>query len=74
MAQDIIGGTMLNKLTEMSLTFRGLIVILIIGVAGFGIYRYREMPVDAFPDISPIMVSTRVMQQRMHILLINVHT
>ena len=47
---------MINKLIEASLGLRGLIIIGIIGVIGFGVYQYSKMPVDAFPDISPIMV------------------
>lgn len=47
---------MLDFITETSLKFRGLIVTVIIGVVAFGIYQYTRMPVDAFPDISPVMV------------------
>jgi cobalt-zinc-cadmium resistance protein CzcA len=47
---------MINQLIEASLKARGLIIIGIIGVIGFGAYEYTRMPVDAFPDISPIMV------------------
>ena len=47
---------MLNKLIESVLKVPGLVVIILIAVIGLGIYRYQQMPVDAFPDISPIMV------------------
>ena len=47
---------MINKIIEMSLKFRGLIIIVVIGLIFFGVYQYSKMPVDAFPDISPIMV------------------
>ena len=47
---------MLNSFTETSLKLRSLVVIVIIGVVAFGIFQYTKMPVDAFPDISPIMV------------------
>jgi len=47
---------MINKLIEFSLRIRELIVIALIGVAVFGVYSYRQMEVDAFPDISPVMV------------------
>jgi cobalt-zinc-cadmium resistance protein CzcA len=47
---------MINKLIEFSLRVRGLVVAAMIGVMAFGIYSYRQMAVDAFPDISPVMV------------------
>jgi len=47
---------MINKLIEFSLRVRGLVVAAIIGIIVFGVYSYRQMAVDAFPDISPIMV------------------
>ena len=47
---------MINRLIEASLNARGLVVIVILGIMGYGVYEYRRMPVDAFPDISPIMV------------------
>lgn len=47
---------MINKLVEASLKAKGLVVVAIIAVMAYGAYEYRQMPVDAFPDISPIMV------------------
>ena len=47
---------MINQLIEFSLQVRGLVVAAIIAVVVFGVYSYRHMAVDAFPDISPIMV------------------
>jgi cobalt-zinc-cadmium resistance protein CzcA len=47
---------MIDKLVEVSLKAKGLVIIAVIAVVGYGIYEYRRMPVDAFPDISPIMV------------------
>lgn len=47
---------MINHIIQFSLRIRGLIVAAMIGVIAFGIYEYRHMAVDAFPDISPIMV------------------
>ncbi len=47
---------MLNKLIESVLKVPGLVVLLLFSVIGFGVYKYNHMPVDAFPDISPIMV------------------
>jgi len=45
-----------DRLIDASLRTGGLVVIAVLGVIGFGIYEYTQMPVDAFPDISPIMV------------------
>ena len=47
---------MIDKLIEAALKARGLVIIAILGIIGYGIYQYQRMPVDAFPDISPIMV------------------
>ncbi|MFC1489869.1 efflux RND transporter permease subunit [Candidatus Latescibacterota bacterium] len=47
---------MLNIFVKTSLRFRGLILISIICITLFGAYIYSKTPVDAFPDISPIMV------------------
>ncbi|MBC8205940.1 MAG: efflux RND transporter permease subunit [Kiritimatiellaeota bacterium] len=46
----------MNQLIEFSLRVRGLVVAVMIGVIVFGVYSYRQMAVDAFPDISPVMV------------------
>jgi len=45
-----------DRLIDTSLRTHGLVTIAILGVIGYGIYEYTQMPVDAFPDISPIMV------------------
>ncbi|MFC1479460.1 efflux RND transporter permease subunit [Planctomycetota bacterium] len=47
---------MINKLIEASIKARGLVLLIVTAVLIFGIYQYNRMPVDAFPDISPIMV------------------
>lgn len=47
---------MINKLIEFSIRVRGLVAAVLVGMIVFGIYSYRHMAVDAFPDISPIMV------------------
>ncbi len=47
---------MINTVVEASLKAKGLVVVGILAVIGYGIYEYGRMPVDAFPDISPIMV------------------
>ncbi|MEW6428900.1 MAG: CusA/CzcA family heavy metal efflux RND transporter [Thermodesulfobacteriota bacterium] len=47
---------MLNRLIESVLRSPGLMIAVLLAVIGFGADHYRKMPVDAFPDISPVMV------------------
>ncbi|MFP3982786.1 MAG: efflux RND transporter permease subunit [Desulfurivibrionaceae bacterium] len=47
MIRNIINTALANKL---------LVVLSIVLVFGFGIYAYRNLPVDAFPDVSPSLV------------------
>ena len=47
---------MLNKLIEAILKMPGVVIVGIVVLMGFGVYEYQRMPVDAFPDISPVMV------------------
>ena len=47
---------MIEKLVRLSLRTRAVIVLLMAAVIAVGVFSYSGMPVDAFPDISPIMV------------------
>lgn len=47
---------MIDRITSQSLKTPGLIILAVLAVIGVGIMQYRSMPVDAFPDISPVMV------------------
>jgi len=47
---------MIDKIISSSLKFPGLVVLLVAVVVGLGVFQYNRMPVDAFPDVSPIMV------------------
>ena len=47
---------MLERVIKLSLEKRLLIVIGVICVIVAGVFAYRSLPVDAFPDISPVMV------------------
>ena len=47
---------MLNNLIDLSLKKAGLMALLSVIIIVFGIFNYQQMPVDAFPDISPVMV------------------
>jgi cobalt-zinc-cadmium resistance protein CzcA len=45
-----------TKLINISLQYRMLVILAIVFVTVFGVYQYLHLPVDAFPDVSPIMV------------------
>lgn len=45
-----------HRIVQISLQYRFFVVLGILGVTGLGVYQYNQLPVDAFPDISPIMV------------------
>jgi cobalt-zinc-cadmium resistance protein CzcA len=47
---------MLDKLIELSLRYRVLVVVLFVVIAAFGYRAYKEIPIDAFPDITPKQV------------------
>lgn len=44
------------KMLEILLRSRYLVLILLAGILTWGYYSYRDIPRDAFPDISPVMV------------------
>ncbi len=48
--------SIIDKTIRLSLKFRGLVLVGFFAVIALGVYRYSDMPVDAFPDISPTMV------------------
>lgn len=45
-----------TQLINISLKYRMLVVLAIVFVTMLGMYQYSQLPVDAFPDVSPIMV------------------
>ena len=45
-----------HKLVKISLHYRFFVILAILGITVLGIHQYKHLPVDAFPDISPIMV------------------
>jgi cobalt-zinc-cadmium resistance protein CzcA len=47
---------MIDGIVKHGLKFPGLVLLGVLAVLGVGVYEYQRMPVDAFPDISPIMV------------------
>lgn len=47
------GFSMLNKLIDLSLKYKLLVITLFIAISIFGFKAYKEIPIDAFPDITP---------------------
>ncbi|MDK9692831.1 MAG: CusA/CzcA family heavy metal efflux RND transporter [Sulfurimonas sp.] len=47
---------MINKLIDTALKYRVLVLVAFLAVIAFGIKSYHEIPVDAFPDITPKQV------------------
>ena len=47
---------MLSRLVQFSLSQRLLILLASLVLAGAGIYAYRGLPIDAFPDVSSTQV------------------
>ncbi|MBN2008696.1 efflux RND transporter permease subunit [candidate division KSB1 bacterium] len=47
---------MIEKIVQFALHQRMLVIILMIVLIGLGIFSYQQLPIDAFPDISPVMV------------------
>ncbi|MBU1668935.1 CusA/CzcA family heavy metal efflux RND transporter [bacterium] len=46
----------MNSLISFALSQRLFIIILALSILGFGVKSYKELPIDAFPDISPTQV------------------
>ncbi len=47
---------MIDKIIKFSLSQRLFIILMALVILGFGIKSYKELPIDAFPDISPTQV------------------
>ncbi len=47
---------MLNRLVEFSLSHRLLVLIAFAVVAALGLRAYQTVPIDAFPDVTPVQV------------------
>lgn len=48
---------MLNRLVELSLRYKFLVLIIFAVVAFLGMQAVRNVPIDAFPDITPVQVN-----------------
>ncbi len=47
-------------LLQFALTQRPLVILLALLLAGTGLYAFRQLPIDAFPDVSPTQVKVIV--------------
>ena len=48
---------MLNRLVEFSLRYKFLVLIVFAVVAFLGVNAVRNVPIDAFPDVTPVQVN-----------------
>ena len=48
---------MLNAIVDASLRYKVLVLVAFVVVIGLGIQAFRQVPVDAFPDVTPIQVN-----------------
>ena len=48
---------MLNSIVELSLRYKVLVVVGFLLVVVFGVLAFRQVPVDAFPDVTPVQVN-----------------
>ena len=46
----------MNRIIEFALTRRAIVLLAAVLVAGFGWHAFSELPIDAFPDVSPTQV------------------
>ncbi len=47
---------MLDSLIQFSIRQRWMVLLVVLGVAGLGIYNYQRLPIDAVPDITNVQV------------------
>lgn len=48
---------MLNAIVDASLRYKVLVIVAFVVVIGLGVQAFRQVPVDAFPDVTPVQVS-----------------
>lgn len=51
---------MLKAIVDLSLRFRLLVILGLVLIVGLGLRAWYQVPVDAFPDVTPIQVSVTV--------------
>ncbi len=58
-----VATAMIEKLIQVSLRNRLMMVVLAVLVAAAGVWSYQRLPVDAFPDVSPNLVQVFTVTQ-----------
>lgn len=48
---------MLNAIVDASLRYKVLVIVAFLVITGLGVQAFRQVPVDAFPDVTPIQVN-----------------
>ena len=48
---------MLNTIVDVSLRYKVLVIVAFVIVIIFGVKTWRDLPVDAFPDVTPVQVN-----------------
>ena len=48
---------MLNTIVDISLRYKVLVLVGFLLVVVFGVQAFRTVPVDAFPDVTPVQVN-----------------
>ena len=48
---------MLNSIVDASLRYKVLVLVAFLIVVGLGVQAFRQVPVDAFPDVTPVQVN-----------------
>jgi cobalt-zinc-cadmium resistance protein CzcA len=46
----------MSRLIQFALTQRVLVILVTVLLAGFGYFAFTQLPIDAFPDVSPTQV------------------
>ena len=54
---------MFEKLIKFSIDQRWLVMLLALGIAVLGIFSYKQLPIDAVPDITNVQVQINTMAQ-----------
>lgn len=57
MPVEFLKAKMLNALVDASLRYKVLVLVSFAIIVGLGVQAFRNVPVDAFPDVTPVQVN-----------------